>query len=536
MLKGSAWMTIGSILSRILGALYIIPWRLIFGASLFPIANSLYTQGYNIYSFVLIVAIAGIPSAIAKQVAHYNALNEYQIGVKLYQRGLMLAVGMGIISALILWLGAPFLTNGDANVIPVIRSLAWAVLIIPTMSLTRGFFQGYEDMAPSALSQFVEQLARVIYMLLSAFVILRVFNGSWVTAVAQSTFAAFIGAIFGLLVLGWYYWRRHDYYQQLIAQSSNKLSVPTRQLYREIIMQAAPFVILGAGVTIFSLIDQFTFFPIMQATTKISMQALQVNYAIFAGNANKLTMIVISLASSIAITMVPMLSAAFTRKNGQEVRYQFSNALILFEFVMLPAALGMAAVAGPLNRTFYGTSNMNFSSNILSFSALQAIPVGLFVVAAALMQGVSQNKKAVKFFVIGTVVKLLTQYPLVVWMGAFGTLLSTILGFSLANYLILRVLSRQFGIETGRVVQKTAEILLFSLVMYVVSLVGVYALNFLIGLVGNPFGSLASFFVTVVVACMGGMVYIYLTLKTHVADEVLGQKVQRLRDGLHIKS
>ena len=75
MLKGSAWMTVGSILSRILGALYIIPWRLILGASLFPLANSLYTQGYNIYSFALIVAVAGIPSAISKQVAHCNAFN-----------------------------------------------------------------------------------------------------------------------------------------------------------------------------------------------------------------------------------------------------------------------------------------------------------------------------------------------------------------------------------------------------------------------------------------------------------------------------
>ncbi len=167
----------------------------------------------------------------------------------------------------------------------------------------------------------------------------------------------------------------------------------------------------------------------MQATTKISMQALQVNYAIFAGNANKLTMIVISLASSIAITMVPMLSAAFTRKNGQEVRYQFSNALILFEFVMLPAALGMAAVAGPLNRTFYGTSNMNFSSNILSFSALQAIPVGLFVVAAALMQGVSQNKKAVKFFCDWNGCETVDAVPIGSLDGSFWNLTINDLGF-----------------------------------------------------------------------------------------------------------
>ncbi|ANZ58531.1 transporter [Fructilactobacillus lindneri] len=534
MLKGSAWMTVGSILSRILGALYIIPWRLIFGVSLFPIANSLYTQGYNIYSFVLIVAIAGIPSAIAKQVAHYNALNEYGVGVKLYKRGLVLAIAMGILSALILWFAAPFLTNGDDNVIPVIHSLSLAVLIIPTMSLTRGYFQGYQDMSPSAISQFVEQLARVVYMFVSAFVILDIMHGNWVTAVSQSTFAACVGAIFGFLILGWYYWRRRSYYRGLVANSNNKLNVPTNQLYKEIISQATPFVILGAGVTIFSLIDQFTFFNIMRIATNFSESTLQVNYAIFAGNANKLTMIVVSLASSLAIAVVPLLSEAYTKKNKKGMRDQFSNTLILFEFIMIPAALGMAAIAGPLNRTFYGTSNMDFSSNILAFSAIESIPIGLFVVVSAVMQGVSQNKKAVKYFVIGVIVKLITQFPLVYAFGSFGTLISTMAGFIVANELIIHSLKKSFGIEEEKIGNFTAKILFYSLVMYFVALVAVYGLNFLLGFIVNPFSSIMSLIVTVLAASIGGFVYMYLSLRSRIADEVLGKRVQKIRDLLHI--
>ncbi|USS91350.1 polysaccharide biosynthesis protein [Fructilactobacillus carniphilus] len=534
MLKGSAWMTIGSILSRILGALYIIPWRLIFGATLFPIANSLYTQGYNIYSFVLIVAIAGIPSAIAKQVAHYNALNEYGVGVELYKKGVILSILMGVISALILWFAAPFLTNGDSNVIPVIHSLSWAVLIIPTMSLTRGYFQGYGDMAPSAISQFIEQLARVIYMLVSAFIILRVLHGNWVTAVSQSTFAAFIGAIFGFLILGWYYWRGRNYYRSLVAHSNHQLQVPTNQLYREIISQAVPFVILGAGVTIFSLIDQFTFFDIMRLATNFSERTLQVDYAVFAGNANKLTMIVISLASSLAITVVPLLSTAFTKRNMQMMRDQLSNTMILFEFVMLPASLGMAAVAGPLNRTFYGTANMDFGSNVLTFAAIAAIPIGLFVVTSAVMQGVSQNRRAVKYFVIGTIAKVLTQFPLVYWFGAFGTLMSTVVGFTVANGLIIYSLNRDFGFEGKKMLNDSARLIAYSLAMYVITLIAVYALNFLVGLFANPFSSLMSLVVTALAALIGASVYLYCTLKSRIADEVLGARVARLRTILHI--
>ncbi|MEN3239367.1 putative polysaccharide biosynthesis protein [Fructilactobacillus sanfranciscensis] len=535
MLKGSAWMTVGSILSRILGALYIIPWRLILGASLFPLANSLYTQGYNIYSFALIVAVAGIPSAISKQVAHYNALNEYGVGVQIYKKGLSLAILMGIISALILWVAAPILTNGDKNVIPVIHSLAWAVLVIPTMSLTRGFFQGYNNMAPSAISQFVEQLARVIYMLLSAFLVLKVMHGSWVTAVSQSTFAACIGAIFGFLVLVWFYWKNRNYYQGLIKNSNNKLSVPTNQLYCEIISQATPFIILGAGVTIFSLIDQFTFFHIMRFATNFSEEVLQINYAIFAGNANKLTMIVVSLASSIGVTVVPLLSEAFTKKNKKALKDSFSNALVLFEFVMIPASLGMAAIAGPLNRTFYGTANMDFSSNVLAFSSIESIPIGLFVVVAAIMQGVSQNKKAVKLFAYGTLAKFVTQYPLVYLFGAFGTLMSTMIGFFLATWLMIRALKHEFGIEKNMLQYESIQIIFYSIVMYFVALVSVYGLNWFFSLFTTPFSSIISLIVTGLASIFGAIVYAYFMLKTGLAEQVLGKRVGRLKAKFNIK-
>ncbi|CAJ2231915.1 polysaccharide biosynthesis protein [Fructilactobacillus sanfranciscensis] len=535
MLKGSAWMTVGSILSRILGALYIIPWRLILGASLFPLANSLYTQGYNIYSFALIIAVAGIPSAISKQVAHYNALNEYGVGVQIYKKGLSLAILMGIISALILWVAAPILTNGDKNVIPVIHSLAWAVLVIPTMSLTRGFFQGYNNMAPSAISQFVEQLARVIYMLLSAFLVLKVMHGSWVTAVSQSTFAACIGAIFGFLVLVWFYWKNRNYYQGLIKNSNNKLSVPTNQLYCEIISQATPFIILGAGVTIFSLIDQFTFFHIMRFATNFSEEVLQINYAIFAGNANKLTMIVVSLASSIGITVVPLLSEAFTKKNKKALKDSFSNALVLFEFVMIPASLGMAAIAGPLNRTFYGTANMDFSSNVLAFSSIESIPIGLFVVVAAIMQGVSQNKKAVKLFAYGTLAKFVTQYPLVYLFGAFGTLMSTMIGFFLATWLMIRALKHEFGIEKNMLQYESIQIIFYSIVMYFVALVSVYGLNWFFSLFTTPFSSIISLIVTGLASIFGAIVYAYFMLKTGLAEQVLGKRVGRLKAKFNIK-
>ncbi|KLD56794.1 hypothetical protein WP50_38355 [Lactiplantibacillus plantarum] len=126
------------------------------------------------------------------------------------------------------------------------HALAIALVILPSMSLTRGFFQGYQQMAPSAISQFVEQVFRVIYMLGATYFIMRVAHGDWVNAVTQSTFAAFVGAAASFLLLGWYYFRKRPELNALAAQSENKLVIPVWQLqvFRVIYMLGATYFIM----------------------------------------------------------------------------------------------------------------------------------------------------------------------------------------------------------------------------------------------------------------------------------------------------
>lgn len=534
MVKGSAWMTAGSIFSRILGAIYIIPWGIWFGSYFFQ-GNALYGKGYNIYSFFLIAAIAGIPSAIAKQVAHYNAMNEYGVGFRLYKHGFVLAAITGLICAGLLFLGAPLFDGGDPRVVPVLHSLAWAVLIIPVMSLSRGFFQGYQQMAPSAISQFVEQLARVAYMLGSAFIIMRVLHGNWITAVSQSTFAAAVGAIAGTLTLAWYYLKNRSTFNQLVLNSNNEIVVPAKQLYQEILQQALPFIVLGAGITIFQLIDQYTFFNFMRSTGITSMVMLNNLFAMFSVNANKLIMIIVSLSSALAITVVPLLSEAYTRNDRVDISHQLTNAVLLFEFVMIPSALGMAAVAHPLNILFYGTSHKELATAVLAFSAFVAIMLGLFSVTSAIMQGVSQNKRAVRYFAVGTIVKLVLQWPCIHYLGVFGPLVATTFGFLVANYLIIRWLNQSFSIDFPSIAKKTNGILAFSLLMCVVA-------NLLVNLMSRIFGMFmvvdshwGSLFVLIFAVGIAGYLYVYLVLRTRLADTVIGDRTNRLRTMLHIK-
>ena len=251
LLKGSAWMTLGSIFSRVLGAIYIIPWYAWMGTH-GNVANALTAKSYNIYSLFLIISTAGIPGAVAKQVAKYNAINEYGIGRKLFKHGLFLMMIFGVVSAFVMTIASPILAGNDSRQIPVLHSLALAVLIIPILSIMRGYFQGYNDMMPSALSQLVEQIARVAWMLFTAYLIMQVQHGSYLTAVIQSNLAAAVGAFFGIALLVLFLLKRKSNDDKLILSSNNEIEVSTQSLFKEIIGQSVPFIIIDSGITFFS--------------------------------------------------------------------------------------------------------------------------------------------------------------------------------------------------------------------------------------------------------------------------------------------
>lgn len=534
LLKGSAWITAGSVFSRVLGAIYIIPWISWLGTHAAS-ANAIYSKGYNIYSLLLVFSAAGIPGAISKQVAHYNSLNEYALGQKLYRQGLKIMALFGLIGALVLYFGAPLLSMDfktfqvDSRTIPLFRSLSVALLIIPMMSITRGFFQGYNQMAPSAVSQFFEQLARVIYMLVATYYIMMVQKGSYISAVTQSTFAAFIGAVAGILVLVWFYMRQRQSFDDLAASSANSLTISTGEIIRQIIHQAIPFIILDSGITIFQIFDQYTFNPMMRDFEQLTKLQLDTYFAIFNFNAQKLVMIVISLASALSLTVVPLLAGAHARKDIQGIREQINDALELFLFVMIPASFGMSALARPLYTLFYYQSDLG--TWILQFYSYVAIFLGLFTVLAAVLQGLYMNRMAIMYLVVGLVVKIVMQYPMIYFFRVFGPLIATFLGMAVTCVLMFHALYRMYHFNVGRLLRRTFAMMVFGLIMLIV----VSLVVKLFGLFLSSTSRFATVFPLAFGVLIGMLIYIYLALKTHLADRILGPRVMVLRRYLHIK-
>ncbi|MFV4923611.1 putative polysaccharide biosynthesis protein [Lactobacillus delbrueckii] len=521
LLKGSAWMTIGSILSRILGAIYIIPWYAWMG-KYGNLANSLTAKSYNIYSLFIIISTAGIPGAIAKQIAKYNALNEYGVGRKLFRHGLALMGVFGIISAACMYFLALPLSGFNPQEVPVIRSLALAVLIIPILSILRGYFQGFNDMMPSAMSQFVEQLARVIWMLLTAYVIMRVQHGNYVDAVTQSNLAAAIGAVFGIGLLVIFHLRQKRTVDPLIAQSNNQVQVSTNSLLFEIIQQSIPFIIIDSGINIFQLVDQYTFHPMIASFMHVPYDTIEIWYALFGLNANKLIMIVVSLSTAMAVTAIPLLSGAHARRDYRDISRQIGNTLELFLFVLLPASLGMAAISAPLYTIFYGYDRLG--AHVLYLSSFTAISLGMFTVLMAILQGLDENMYAIRYLIFGLVIKAIVQYPMIRLFKVYGPLLATNLGLLAVIAMSLKHLSVKYRWGADRIMRRFIGIASFSIVMFA----AVFAAVKLGGLFLSPYRRLSAMLLSGLAVAVGVLVYGALSLKTGLAENILGSRVTRI--------
>ncbi|MGY3767119.1 putative polysaccharide biosynthesis protein [Vagococcus vulneris] len=528
MVRGSMWMTAGSVISRLLGAVYIIPWYAWMGKN-GDIANSLFNKGYNVYALFLMIATAGIPGAVAKQLSHYNSLNEYGVSQRLFRRTLTIMAGFGIIFFAIMYVASPIMADGQSELIPVMRSLSWAILIFPCMSVIRGYFQGNQDMMPSAVSQIVEQIARVFYMLLATYIIMKVHQGNYVDAVIQSTFAAFIGMLGAFGTLIYFYMKQKPEINRLVAESDNAVTFSENRLVLDMVKQAIPFTIVGSGITFFKLVDQYTFERFMSTFTGYSDKQLEALFSIFSANPDKLVMIIVSLATGMAVTSLPLVTAAYVRKDHAGLAKMIGDNIQLLFFIMIPATLGMIALAEPLYVFFYKPDDLGV--HILIEACLVGLITGYFILMSTTLQGLYHNNETVMMLGIGLLVKILLQYPMVRLFEVYGPLISTAIGFFVCCWLLTQKIYKITNFNYVITLRRTLLVTFFSVVMMLVT----YASKGILSLFLDPQRKSQAFIIILISVIIGILTYGYLSLKVRLVDKMLGDRVGGIRRKLRIK-
>ncbi|MGZ9805588.1 putative polysaccharide biosynthesis protein [Streptococcus sp. V869] len=528
MLRGTAWLTASNFISRLLGAIYIIPWYIWMGTYA-ATANGLFTMGYNIYAWFLLISTAGIPVAVAKQVAKYNTMQEEEHSFALIRSFLGFMTVLGLAFALILYLFAPWLADLSGvgkDLIPIMQSLAWAVLIFPSMSVIRGFFQGMNNLKPYAMSQIAEQVIRVIWMLLATFIIMKLGSKDYLSAVTQSTFAAFVGMVASFTVL--FYFLYKEGLLQKVFETRDKID--SKSLLVDTIKEAIPFIITGSAIQLFQILDQMTFINSMKWFTNYSNEDLVVMFSYFSANPNKITMILISVGVSIGSVGLPLLTENYVKGDLPAASRLVQDSITMLFLFLLPATVGVVMVGEPLYTVFYGKPD-SLALGLFVFAVLQSTILGLYMVLSPMLQAMFRNRKAVLYFIYGSLAKIVLQLPSIAIFHSYGPLISTTIGLIIPIVLMYREICQITGARRKIILKRTILVTILTLVMFI--LVGF--LQWIFGLVFHPTGRLWSFIYVALIGTIGGGLYGVMSLYTRLLDKVIGQaKADQLRARLKL--
>ena len=530
MLRGTVWLTASNFISRLLGAAYIIPWYIWMGKHGAE-ANGLFTMGYNIYAWFLLISTAGVPVAVAKQVAKYNTKGQEEHSFAMIRGFLKFMSLLGLIFAIIMYVLSPVfakLSGGGKDLIPVMQSLSWAVLIFPSMSVIRGFFQGHNNLKPYAISQIAEQVIRVIWMLLTAYFIMKVGSGDYVEAVTQSTFAAFIGMGASLFVLFYYLWKT-GLLQHIIHRPESDNEIDTKALLWDTIREAIPFIVTGSAIQLFQIIDQMTYSNVMSWFTNYTRSELLVQFSYFSANPNKITMILIAVATSIGGVGIPLLTENYVKGDFRAAGKLVQDNLTMLVAFLLPATIGAVAIAEPLYTVFYGKPD-SLALGLFILAMLQTVILGLYTVLSPMIQALFQNRKAILYFGYGVLVKLILQVPFIYLFKAYGPLLSTTIGLMIPIVLMYKEIHRVTHFNRKIVFKRSLLTAILTLIMLLVVLLSVFILGFVI----KPNGRVMSMIYVALIGGVGIIVYGGLGLRLRFLDRFIGNKAASLRNKFHI--
>lgn len=530
LLRGTFILTVGTILSKVLGLLYVIPFFQIVGRP----GTVLYQYSYVPYTIFISIATAGIPLAVSKFISKYNALEEYAVGRKLFKSGLIIMLFTGFIAFLVMYIAAPTLAemsiSGEKanvkDVTTVMRAVSFALIVVPFMSLIRGYFQGHQSMGPSAISQVVEQLVRITFTLAGAYVVLEVLNGKMVTAVSVATFAAFIGAIGGLFVLFWYWYKRKPYLDQLLEQDKGTMNISLRESYKEILIYAAPFVFVGIANPLFQVIDQFTFSKAMAEIGKAKFA--DPYFSILNFESHKIVIIPVSLATAFSLTLVPSVTKAFIDGDRTSLNRQLNQTFQVLLFLTLPAAIGLSLLAEPVYTAFY--THDALGTEILRAYAPVAVLFSLFSVTAAILQGINEQRFTILSLLVGLLIKLSLNIPLIKLMETKGAVLATTLGYCVAILINLIVIKTYSCYPFRLVWRRSLLIIIFAGLMWL----GTEMIFQLLLLFLSPASKIESVILIVISAGVGAAIYFYLGLKSGLAKRLFGDRVDRIKTKLRL--
>ncbi|GGF60629.1 stage V sporulation protein B [Paenibacillus albidus] len=438
--KGTLILAAAALVARVLGLAQRVPLDHIFddiGRASFGVSN-------NIYLMLLTVATAGIPSTLSKMVSERYALNRPEEARQVYHAALLFSAAAGVIMTALLYFGAPFYATHIADVpesAMAVRAIAPALLLFPAIAMMRGYFQGRNNMMAGGISQIVEQVARVVTAIILAYILLQQgYNNTVISAGAS--FGSVLGSIaaFGVMIYFALKLRRADKALNLNYNSSQKL--PQWSVYKDIFTLSIPIVLASLTIPVVNVIDTSLAVPLL--IDQIGRENATAALGILTTRAQSVAGIPPVLAIALGTSLIPVISAAYARRDETHLKRQVTLALRISILTGMPIVVALAVAAYSVNGLLFSGLE---GSGIVAMLTLGTIFQITMMTTNSILLGMGKSRISMYYVLAGIMVKLAGSFLLSKVFGIYGIIGATALCFIVITWLNLRMLKSIVNFE-----------------------------------------------------------------------------------------
>ena len=454
----------------------------------------------------------------------------YNAKERAFKIGKQLSIVLGLIAFIILFIFAPEVAHlilGDlkggntiGQVTYVIRVISTAILVVPILSIYRGYLEGHKYLTPSSISNVIEQVVRVTLIILGSYLSMKVFHLSLETTVGIAVFGATAGALISYFyLLDITHKSKKELQEKPLKVKEPKIT--NKAIVKKIFIYALPFIMIDIFKSMYDFIDMSTVVKTIGDMSNYSTKDAESIMSVISTWGSKFNMIISSVSTGIIVSLIPTLTASFVVGNQKDINKKVNQTFQILLLFTMPMTVGLSMLAKPVWMIFYGPSK--FGAPVFSYFIYVSLFMSLYTTAVTIIQTLKDYKTVFISLLVGATLKLLLNVSL---MNSFnkmglppfyGNISATIIGYLVSLIICLYILHKRYKINYEVTVKEIFNITCATVIMGLV----LFLLRFVIPEVSS--NRLVNLPIIVVYTLVGAIIYFIVIYKSKTLHTIFGE-------------
>lgn len=415
---GMTVLGISGLICKVIAVLYRIPLAWLIGEQ----GLGTFQLVFPTYNLLLTLSSAGLPVAISRMVSYSLAKDDPHNAHRAFRNALSVLTLLGVIGTFLMIVFNPFLSErvGDPETRNGFIAIAPALAIVCTMSAFRGFMQGQQNMNPTAISQLIEQVSKVLISLPLAYLGSQIgvtqpghINIGY--AAAGALLGNSIGEACALFYMTVVYRRNRPVFLAR-PQDPTLEPISRKAMLRRLFALAIPITLAACIVPLASFIDSGMVVNNLMYSAGYAQDEARAMYGRYSGYVINLINVPTALAQAISMSLVPAVSAGMARRDWRTVRNQSRTGLRMSFIIGLPCSVGMSMLAREILTLIYRFPTREALTQTAELLSLSSYTIVLFTVVQAtsgILQGLRKQRIPMYTLLLGVALKILMNYNLI---------------------------------------------------------------------------------------------------------------------------